>query len=302
MNHQGSFIIFLICIYLYSFSGCRSKQNCLDNIDSQEVDSLIKVQKINDRTIMVTFGYDAITAIKTDHGIVVIDAGISTALTAKYRKTIENEFHENDFSYIINSHWHHDHIGGNSIFPQAKVLGHENWQLEVSKRDSNHSKQLLSISKIVKDYESQLQKSVPNSAEWIDIFTQKVRYKSAYCDLKNNVSVKLPDITFRDSMKLELGNTTFEMIYFGKFHSISDILIYVPEIKIIFVGDLFSKYGRPSINDSSITDVERYMRAIRWIETRMHNIEKVIGSHSQILAIDDLKQFNNTILNKYSKH
>jgi flavorubredoxin len=172
--------------------------------------------------------------------------------------------------------------------------------MEVSKRGSNPSRLLLSIRKIVEDYESLLQKSIPNSAGWIDIFTQKIRYMSAYLDLKNRVSVKLPDITFSDSMKLELGNTTFEMIYFGKFHSNSDILIYVPEIQVIFIGDLFSKYGRPSINDSSKTDAERWMQAIRWIENRMNNIDKVIEGHGQILSIDDLKQFINNILNKYS--
>ncbi len=67
----------------------------------------------------------------------------------------------------------------------------------------------------------------------------------------------------------------------------------------IFIGDLFSKYGRPGISDPSITDVVKCMRAISWIESRMNNIEKVIGGHGQILSIDDLKNFTNNILNKY---
>ncbi len=31
------------------------------------------------------------------------------------------------------------------------------------------------------------------------------------------------------------SNSRFEMIYFGKFHSESDIIIYVPEIRILMV-------------------------------------------------------------------
>jgi flavorubredoxin len=158
----------------------------------------------------------------------------------------------------------------------------------------------MSISKTVEDYELQLQKSIPNTAEWYDNFTQKIRCMSAYLDVKNHVSVKLPDIIFSDSMKLELGDTTFEMIYFGKLHSNSDIIIYVPEIQMIFIGDLFSKYGRPSINDLSMADAARWMQAISWIENRMNNIEKVIEGHGQILSVHDLKQFNNNILSKYS--
>ena len=302
MNIKGSIIIFFLCGFLFSLSGCSSKQITLSNIDSQKVDSLIKVKKVNDRTIIVNFGYDAITAIKTEQGIVLVDAGISTALTAKYRKTIENIFRQDDYEYVINTHGHHDHIGGNSTFSQAKVVGHENCQKEVSERWTNPEKSMKSICKIVDDYEQKLQQSVPNTSERDGLFTQKIRYMSAYFDVKNHISVKLPDITFSDSMKLDLGDTTFEMFYFGKFHSNSDIVIYVPEIRTIFIGDLFSKYGRPSINDSSITDVVKCMRAISWIENRMNNIEKVIEGHGQILSIDDLKDFNNNILNKYPGH
>ena len=300
MNNKESFIIFLSCVYLYSFSGCSSKQITLNNIDSQKVDSLIKVQKVDDRTIIVNFGWDAITAIKTEQCIVLVDAGISTVLTSRYRKTIKNGFRQDNYVYVINTHGHHDHIGGNSIFSHAKVVGHENCQKEVSERWTNPEKSMMRFRQTVEDYELQLQKSIPNTAEWDDIFTQKIRYMSAYLDVKNHISVKLPDITFSDSMKLELGDTTFEMIFFGKFHSNSDIIIYIPEIRMIFIGDLFSKYGRPGISDSSIIDVVKCMRAINWIEKRINNIEKVIEGHGQILSINDLKRFNNNILSKYS--
>ena len=299
MNIKGSLLIFLLCDFLFSFSGCSPKYIALSNIDSQKVDSLIKVQKVNDRTIVVNFGYDAITAIKTEQGIVLVDAGISTALTAKYGKIIENIFCQNDYEYVINTHGHHDHIGGNSIFSQAKIVGHENCQKEVSERWTNPEKSMMSLCNIVEDYEQMLQQSIPNTSEWDGIFTQRIRYMCAYSDVKNHNSVKLPDITFSDSMKLDLGDITFEMIYFGKFHSNSDILIYVPEIHMIFIGDLFSKYGKPSISGSSITDTVKCMRAISWIENRMNNIEKVIEGHGQILSIDDLKDFTNNILNKY---
>jgi len=299
MNNKGSFIIFLSCVYFYSFSGCSSKQITLSNIESQKVDSLIKVQKVNDRTIIVSFGYDAITAIKTEQGIVLVDAGISEVLTAKYRKTIENIFRQDDYEYVINTHGHHDHIGGNGVFSQAKVVGHENCQKEVSERWTNPEKSMMSLYKIAEDYEQKLQQSVINTPEWEDLFTQKIRYMTAYIDVKNNIPVKLPDITFSDSMKLDLGDTTFEMIHFGKYHSSSDIVIYVPEIHMIFIGDLFSKYGRPGISDSSITDAVKCMRAISWIENRMKIIKKVIGGHGQILSIDDLKDFTNSISIKY---
>ena len=289
----------LICIHL--FSGCSSNQINLNVIDSQKIDTLIKVQKVNDRTVIVKFGYDAVTAIKTTHGIVLIDAGISTVLTDKYRKTIENVFLQNDYVYVINTHGHHDHIAGNGIFSKAKVVGHENWQNDISGRWTNPEQSMINLSKIVEDYEQQLQQAKPNTTGWNDIFTQKIRYMSAFWDVKNHVSAKLPDITFSDSMKIELGDTSIEMIYFGKFHSNSDILIYVPEIRVLFIGDLFSKYGRPGMSNSLITDEIRWMQAIEWIKKRTNNIETIIDGHGQILSIDDVKIFTANLLKKCSK-
>lgn len=296
MIKTGPLISLFFGVWVYSLSGCSSKQSTFNNIDSKKVDSLLRVQKINSRTLLVNFGYDAITAIETDRGIVIVDAGISTELTARYKKLIENVFHNDDFIYVINTHGHHDHIGGNSVFSQAKVIGHDNCSGDVSVRWTDPSKSMISLSNIIEDYEQQLQKSVPNTSEWDDIFTQKIRYMSAYSDVKNRVPARIPGITFSDSMTLELGDTVFEMFYFGKSHSNSDIVIYIPELKLIFTGDLFSKSGRPGFNLSAIDKI-RCMQAIAWIQKRINRIEKVIEGHGQILSTDDLKQFNINILN-----
>jgi cyclase len=296
MDKKTSFLIVYILICTHSFSGCSSNQIYQKKIESQKIDTLIEVQKVNDRTVMVIFGFDAVTAIQTTRGIVLVDAGISTVLTDKYRKTIENVFHQNDYVYVINTHGHHDHIAGNGIFSKAKVVGHENCQNDISERWTNPEKSMIILSKIIEDYEQQLQQAIPNTAGWNNIFTQKIRYMSAYWDVKNHVSVKLPDITFSDSMKIDLGDTTIEMIYFGKFHSNSDILIYVPEIRVLFIGDLFSKYGRPSMSNSLISDEIRWMQAIEWIKKRTNNIETIIDGHGQILSIDDVKLFTNNLL------
>lgn len=300
MDKKKFISIISIVICIHSFSGCSSNHINQNKIDSQKVDSLIKVHKVNDLTVMVNFGYDAVTAIKTTHGIVLVDAGISTFLTDRYRKIIEDVFHQNNYVYVINTHGHHDHIGGNVIFSQAKVVGHENCRNDISERWKNPEKSMINLGKIVEDYEQQLQQSSPNTAEWNDIFTQKTRYMSALWDVKNHVSVKLPDITFSDSLRIELGDTTIEMIYFGNFHSNSDILIYVPGIRVLFIGDLFSKYGRPSRNNSLITDEIRWMQAIKWINKRTKIIETIIDGHGQILSIDDVQLFTINLLKKCS--
>ena len=47
------------------------------------------------------------------------------------------------------------------------------------------------------------------------------------------------------------------MVYFGKAHQESDIVIYVPEEAILFVGDLFSTSGNVDFTNIDEVSVER---------------------------------------------
>lgn len=298
MNKKMTIIAFLVIIL--TFSECRTDKTANRDSESARIDSLIEISEINDRAAIIRFGYDAVTAIRTSKGIVLIDAGISTFLTGKYKRFIENQNQQKNFCYIINTHGHHDHIRGNSLFPQALVVGHENIPMELSDYMFSHDSLLMKLSNIVNHYEQEFRDSLKYGSGWEAGFSQKVRYGGAYDDLKNNIRIKLPDITFPDSMVLECGDATFEMKYFGEFHSNSDILIYVPEIRVLFTGDLFTRYGRPSMNESSLTDQDKWIHAISWINQRINNITCVIDGHGQVLTTDDLKGFNEIILGKYA--
>ena len=173
----------------------------------------------------------------------------------------------------------------------VQIVGHTDCRLDAPDPDTNRDTLLKRTDRIVNDYDRQLQQSDPNTREWEDNFTQKMRYSGSYLDISRNIPIKLPDVTFPDSMNLKCGDTVFEMIHFGRFHSNSDILIFVPEIRTLFVGDLFSKYGRPGRSNSSTADTDKWIRALQWIEKRTDNIETVIDGHGQVLSPDDLKLF-----------
>jgi len=291
-----------VLLLVFSVPGCNSQEINLSKADSQRVDSLISVLEINDRTILVKFGYDAVTAIKTSYGIVVVDAGISTSLTGRYKSIIEKKFGQENFIFVINSHAHHDHIRGNSVFGKAKIVGYTDCISDAPDPDTNRDTLLKRTDRIVNDYDRQLQQSDPNTREWEDNFTQKMRYSGSYLDISRNIPIKLPDVTFPDSMNLKCGDTVFEMIHFGRFHSNSDILIYVPGIRTLFVGDLFSKYGRPGRSNSSTADTDKWIQALQWIEKRTDNIETVIDGHGQVLSADDLKLFTDYLAGEVVLH
>jgi len=257
--------------------------------------SLISRNYIEKNVLLISFGTDAITAINTQKGIVVIDAGISTYLTSIYRRIIEDAFPDKKFIYVINTHAHHDHYGGNSVFPGTRIIGHENCHEEISKQWENPDRIVKNLQNIIDEYSKELSEYKPNTSDWNYAYTQKIRYWYALEDVKNNIPVLQPQITFSDSLHIDMGNVTLELRYFGSFHSNSDVLIYVPEQNLLFTGDLMFKYGRPALDQQHMNDNERWQEGIDWIKKRLQGIDVVIGGHGQVLSGDDLQAFINKI-------
>ncbi len=246
-------------------------------------------------------GVDAVSAIETQKGIIVIDAGISNSLTAKYRKIIEHEFKRTDFAYLINTHSHSDHTGGNQVFSDAVIIGHANCPPEMLKEWKDPEKIKSAYYKIADEYDKALQTMEPGSEERNEAFAQTLRYQHAWNDLANDRVLTKPTLTFEDSLTLFMGDATINMMYFGRAHSGSDILIHIPEDKILFTGDLFFPGGRLSFGDDDKDDLKRWKIAMDWLMVRLDEIDKVIGGHGQIMTQKDLEAFNNYVNRKWDE-
>jgi glyoxylase-like metal-dependent hydrolase (beta-lactamase superfamily II) len=283
-----------------SFAGivlmaCNQHLTKKENKSGEQIDSLIRTEKLNDKAIIIRFGGEAVTAINTQNGIVVIDAGISTGLTSRYRKLIEKEFQRNDFAYLIITHGHHDHYGGSSVFSDATIVAQENCVKAIAARWNDPDKVKSNLLKVINEYDKEMDTLKKGSTEWIDDYMLKTRFQCAYDDIMNNRPAEKPDMTFSDTLNIDMGDLTIHMTWFGKAHSDSDILIHVPKLKMLFTGDLFSKYGRPSIDDIKSLDDERCTKAIAWMEARMDKTDVIVGSHGQILSKEDLIAFQHKI-------
>lgn len=267
----------------------------------KKIDDFINVTRLGNRVIVVRMGTEAVTALATQKGIIVIDAGISNSLTAKYRKLIEIEFKRNDFSYLINTHSHRDHTGGNQVFSDALIVGHENCPGEITENMKNPEKIKSNVLKIIEDYDKDLKILDPGSEDWEESFCQKNRFQYYYNDLLNDRKVTIPTVTFNDRISLFMGDVTLNLIYFGKAHCVSDIIVHSPEEKVLMVGDLFSAGGRPHIENVSDLDAERWLNIKQWLSIRWNEIDKVIGGHGQIMAKEDLDSFIKQIDTKREK-
>jgi glyoxylase-like metal-dependent hydrolase (beta-lactamase superfamily II) len=120
---------------------------------------------------------------------------------------------------IANTHHHYDHCFGNFAFLPVEMWGHE--QCAARLRSDSRTTQFA------------LAAAMP-----------EIAYE--YTETR----ITPPSKTFRESVSLELGRRKVELTHFGRGHTDNDIVVVVPDVHVVFAGDLVEQGGPPSFEDS----------------------------------------------------
>jgi len=78
--------------------------------------------------------------------------------------------------------------------------------------------------------------SSPYAEKWFkETFTKKFDF--------SKVELRKPDIPLDKSTTLEIGGRKIELLYLGPAHTEGDMVVYVPDAKVLFAGDLLFLKG-----------------------------------------------------------
>lgn len=117
---------------------------------------------------------------------------------------------------LVNTHHHPDHTYGNGFLPgETVVLGHELCRTEVQAAG-------LEATKVV---------TAPD-----------------YGDLV----LRPPEVTFSERMTLHLSAFPVELRHTGRAHTSNDVLVWLPEQRVLFSGDLAFAGGQPFLLEGSV--------------------------------------------------
>jgi cyclase len=61
----------------------------------------------------------------------------------------------------------------------------------------------------------------------------------------------LPNITLKDSMRIWLDDMPIDLHYFGRAHTDGDVVVYLPEQRVIITGDMFALWPYEAVIDYS---------------------------------------------------
>jgi cyclase len=157
-------------------------------------------------------------------GVVVDGAGtavlVDTAATEKRNRSMLAEVAKMSTGApraVVNTHHHPDHTYGNGFLPaETLVIGHEKCRDEVLTAG-------LEATRVI---------TAPD-----------------YGDL----TVRPPELTFPDRLTLHLADFPVELHHVGQpAHTTNDVLVWLPEQKVLFTGDLAFSGGQPFVLEGSI--------------------------------------------------
>jgi glyoxylase-like metal-dependent hydrolase (beta-lactamase superfamily II) len=175
--------------------------------------------------------------IVTDTEAIVIDSEITPAAARALIADIK-AITDKPVKYVIDSHYHYDHAFGNQVFgPDVQVIGHENTR-----------KRLLT--NVLEQYTYQVSLN-PQRAETLRqrIAAEKdpaqkapleraLANQLAYLDQVKEIKVTPPTVTLDKKMTLYRGGREIQILYFGRGHTDTDVVVYLPKEKIVCTGDL----------------------------------------------------------------
>jgi glyoxylase-like metal-dependent hydrolase (beta-lactamase superfamily II) len=121
---------------------------------------------------------------------------------------------------VVNTHAHFDHCFGNAVMLPCEIWGHEACALDLRTRGE-------------------------------EIRASAVRWLTGQA-ARDAASVEIvpPDHLVRDHRAFHIGGRAVELRHLGRGHTDGDIVVFVPDARIVFAGDLVEEGAPPSFGDA----------------------------------------------------
>ena len=209
----------------------------------------IKVTKVAGTVYMLEGAGGNIGASVGEDGIVIVDDQFAP-LADKIQAALKG-ITDKPVRFVINTHWHGDHTGGNAYFSkQGTILAQENVRERL-----------------------------------------KQGAKVAGNDVKPAPKEALPIITFNDRASVHLNGEDIRAIHFPHGHTDGDSVIFFTQSNVIHMGDDFVTYGFPFIDLDSGGSAKGMIAACEKVLGEVAPDVKVIPGHGPLSTVADLKPF-----------
>ncbi len=243
------FFCMVVIGWLFAGSTTLAQQQDFSKID-------VKGSKVSGSIYMLQAdpGSGNIGASVGPDGVLIVDDQFAP-LADKIRTALK-EAGGGPLKFILNTHWHFDHVGGNKVFgPEAPIIAHTN----VRKRLTTEQKAMG--------------RTFPPEP------------KEAW-----------PVITFDNSLSVHFNGEEIKVFHMFPGHTDGDSVVYFTGSKVIHMGDQYIANGFPFIDWESGGDVEGFIKNVETVLAQLPPDTKVIPGHGSLSTVDDLKAYHRMLV------
>jgi glyoxylase-like metal-dependent hydrolase (beta-lactamase superfamily II) len=168
---------------------------------------------------------------------------------------------------LVNTHDNADHCWGNQLFKDAEIIGHRLCAEMMQKGLQPAAMEAM--------------KNLPDPSPGVRWFAEDV----AEFDF-SEVEVTPPNRLLDERLDLDLDGTPCEVIYLGPAHTACDVVVNLPDERVLFTGDLLFRLCTPIGWDGTF---EGWVGAVdRMIAMRP---DVVVPGHGPLSDVDGLREF-----------
>ncbi len=177
--------------------------------------------------------------ILTDTEAIVIDSEITPAAARALVADLK-AITDKPVRYVIDSHYHYDHAFGNQVFgPEVQIIGHDNTRKRLLGNTMAEYTYLSSVEPVPARVEALRQRiAEEKDPAQKTLLERQVANSLAYLEQVKEIKVTPPTVTLDRKMTLFRGGREIQILFFGRGHTDTDVVVFLPKEKIVCTGDL----------------------------------------------------------------
>ncbi len=217
----------------------------------------IQATQIADGLFMLTGSGGNIGLSVGGDGTFIVDTQFA-GLTDKIQAAI-NEVGGGDVDFVVNTHYHGDHTGGNANFGEggATIVAHNNVQQRLS------TEQVSSI-------DGSTTPPAPSAA--------------------------IPVITFPSRMAFHYNGGTIEIMHAPNAHTDGDVILHFTDANAFHMGDTFFNGTYPYVDVNAEGSLDGIIAAAESVLERANANTRIIPGHGPLATRADLQQYHSVLM------
>ena len=204
-----------------------------------------------------------------------------TPAAARDLRTAAEALTSQPVAYVVNSHYHMDHIHGNAVFDDATIITTGKTRERIANRGAEILDQMRERPDDLASLDAEIASATtPELAD--DLRVQQGDYRALYAAL-SELTLRLPDITFERRLTLHGTKRTVEVLSYGGGHTSSDAFLFLPAERIAFLGDLLGVKMHPSFGQANLEQWDEILERIEALD-----IQSAVPGHGPVGTLDDV--------------